>query len=76
MYIMYKYLFKDSTYQNVVKIQLFELIKCQMINKKYENVQEVVRDFRLVFSTFRHISQVSQMILTQDCYLFFVFLAV
>jgi phage pi2 protein 07 len=30
-----------------------------MINKKYENVQAVVRDFRLIFSTFRHISQVS-----------------
>ncbi|XP_050436687.1 uncharacterized protein LOC126843305 [Adelges cooleyi] len=49
----------DTTYQNVVRIQLFEPIRCKMINKKYENVQAVVRDFRLVFSTFRHISQQS-----------------
>ncbi|XP_050534596.1 uncharacterized protein LOC126901828 isoform X2 [Daktulosphaira vitifoliae] len=47
----------ETTYQNVVRIQLFEPIRCKMINKKYENVQAVVRDFRLVFSTFRHISQ-------------------
>uniref|UniRef100_A0A2S2P7Z6 Uncharacterized protein n=1 Tax=Schizaphis graminum TaxID=13262 RepID=A0A2S2P7Z6_SCHGA len=49
----------ETTYQNVVRIQLFEPIRCKMINKKYENVQAVVRDFRLVFSTFRHISQQS-----------------
>lgn len=51
---------KETTYQNVVRIQLFEPIRCKMINKKYENVQAVVRDFRLVFSTFRHISQVKK----------------
>jgi len=45
-----------------------------MINKKYENVQAVVRDFRLVFGTFRHISQVSKLLLIlQTIYLFIYF---
>lgn len=52
--------FKESTYQNIVRIQIFEPIRGKMINKNYENVQAVVRDFRLVFSTFRHISQVKK----------------
>lgn len=45
-----------------MRIQIFEPIRGKMINKKYENVQAVVRDFRLVFSTFRHISQVKKKI--------------
>jgi len=60
MYVINKVItfLKVTTYQNVVMIQLFEPIRCKMINKTYENVQEVIRDFRLVFSTFRHTSQV------------------
>jgi len=63
----------------VVRIQLFEPIRCKMINKKYENVQAVVRDFRLVFSTFRHISQVRKTISVSHInfiYIFFFLLAV
>lgn len=58
----------------MVRIQLFEPIRCKMINKKYENVQAVVRDFRLVFSTFRHISQVRNRLYISDYfYLCFCF---
>lgn len=60
------------TYQNVVRIQIFEPIRCKMINKKYENVQAVVRDFRLVFSTFRHIAEVRKINVSHYFHLNFV----